>query len=431
MSRLHAKLSPSSSHRWMSCPGSIRLIETLPERERSRSSRYAEEGTAAHRVAEECIRRGIPAEELLGYRVGISEELGPELYPSRGDDLREHEYEVTVEMVDAVNVYLSEIASQRARLPFGEEGIETRVQPLADEPEVFGHLDYSIIDRVEGDLIVNDFKYGAGVRVEVVENPQISIYALGRLRDVGPDNVSRVELAVTQPRAGGEEHGVRRWEVKPSDLVRWGEEVLRPAVVATRAADAPQVAGEWCRFCPASAICPALRRRVIEETRHDFDVPAVFEAEAPTLHVPSNPDDIARVLRAAPVIDAYLREVEGYAQRMLERGEHVPGFKLVRKRANRQWRIEEGDLVKQAAARGVKKSQLFESKLVSPAKAEKIKALGKDFVAEHAYKPEGGLTLTTEDDVRPAVAAPAISDFDVVSGELPATAAGGDLELFG
>ena len=53
----HAKLSPSSSDRWLACPASIlRAPETEEE-----ASEYALEGTAAHALAEHCLRKGITA----------------------------------------------------------------------------------------------------------------------------------------------------------------------------------------------------------------------------------------------------------------------------------------------------------------------------------------------------------------------------------
>jgi hypothetical protein len=358
----HAKLSPSSAKRWINCPGSIREIEALPPEERDRRSQYAEEGTAAHRVAEECLRRGIPAEELLGYRVGISEQLGPELY-KRDGEIREHEYEVTIEMVEAVNVYLEDIRRAKEALPFGEAVVEARVKPFDDVEEVYGTLDFSIYDPVEGMLIVNDYKHGAGVKVAVENNEQVMIYALGRMREIGIENLSEVELRVTQPRSPGE-HGVKTWRVTPSDLWSWREMVLRPAVAATKAPDAPLVPGDHCRFCPVAPTCTALRRKVIQETQLDFDaLPATTIAEGKVvLRLPDagDPEQVAAAMRAVEIIDNWCREVEGLAQRRLERGQPVPGFKLVRKRSNRAWADEKALIEKAMALPGVKKSDLYD-----------------------------------------------------------------------
>ena len=47
MTDFHARLSPSSSHRWMACPGSVRMEEGLPDP----PSKHATEGSAAHLLA--------------------------------------------------------------------------------------------------------------------------------------------------------------------------------------------------------------------------------------------------------------------------------------------------------------------------------------------------------------------------------------------
>ena len=51
----HARLSPSAAERWLSCPASVRVIESLP-RERS-DTVYTREGTAAHALGELEARR--------------------------------------------------------------------------------------------------------------------------------------------------------------------------------------------------------------------------------------------------------------------------------------------------------------------------------------------------------------------------------------
>ena len=54
----HAKLSASGSARWINCPGSVLAEEGAP----NTSSIYAEEGTAAHELAERCLSSGKDAE---------------------------------------------------------------------------------------------------------------------------------------------------------------------------------------------------------------------------------------------------------------------------------------------------------------------------------------------------------------------------------
>ena len=53
MSGSHALLSASAAKRWLNCPPSVRLTESMPDT----SSDYAEEGTVAHALAELKLRK--------------------------------------------------------------------------------------------------------------------------------------------------------------------------------------------------------------------------------------------------------------------------------------------------------------------------------------------------------------------------------------
>lgn len=62
----HARLSPSSAARWMSCPGSVELTKDMPDT----SSSFADEGTDAHELAAKCLETGKPASEFVGLTMG-------------------------------------------------------------------------------------------------------------------------------------------------------------------------------------------------------------------------------------------------------------------------------------------------------------------------------------------------------------------------
>ena len=58
----HAQLSPSSAVRWMSCPGSVRMCEGIPDT----SSDASLEGTMMHTVSAHCLTRGTDAAGYVG-----------------------------------------------------------------------------------------------------------------------------------------------------------------------------------------------------------------------------------------------------------------------------------------------------------------------------------------------------------------------------
>ncbi len=402
----HATLGASSASRWINCPGSVRAIAALPEWERNRSSTYADEGTAAHALAELCLSTDKDAEEFAGRR--IKGELG--------------EYEVDDEMVDAVQVYLDEVRGQVARLgPTAQLYVEARVHPIPDDPNLYGTADAIVLDELgHAELVVTDFKYGRGVVVDVDWNDQAMYYGLGALREA--PGVDTITLVVVQPRAPHADGPVRRFTINRETLL-WYAGTLIGAAARTAEPDAPLKAGSWCGFCPVRGVCPSLEEKALQVAGEDFSdlielggreaLPTVEDAV--TLPDPENVEQLARAWLLLPYLDHFTRGVEGMVKRRLEFGHDFPWAKLVRKRSTRRWPPagNEEAAAKRAARRvGVSSKVLWEPrKLKSPAQLEKTKAL-KPFVADYAEKPEGGLTLAPIEDPREAVAvAPLIEEF--------------------
>jgi hypothetical protein len=442
MASKHARLGPSSAKRWINCPGSQNLIEALPLHERSRSSSYADEGSAAHALGEKCLLEGSNPEDFVGgqivedpiagWRVTTAEEI-----EKRKDNPRH--FEITSEMAEHVAVYVDTVRQDWAELGPGTVlMVEQQVQPVPGLDDVWGTAD-AILYRPFAAIRVYDLKYGKGVVVEVDYNEQASCYGLGALNRVGGAlDVDEVQLVIVQPRAPHEDGAVRRWNVDPVKLAQWGD-TLAAAAARTREQDAPLQDGEWCRFCPAMARCPQVKQSSLELAKLQFaPVTEPVSPETLRLPVPTSNEELSRVLFYAPVIDAWLREVEAESQRKLERGEIVPGHKLVRKRANRQWKDEKA-VVDALETLGLPEDEYLKPReLKSPAQIEKLKALGKpkfreEFVADRAIKPEGGLTIAAQTDPRPAVPPPILTQFAPIPGgatpELPASSADPAVEL--
>jgi hypothetical protein len=90
--RAHARFAPSAAHRWVNCPGSVRLCEPIP----NKSTPAADEGTAAHQMAERCLNKGWDAADHYTVDNTIPVRKGVEI-------------RVTEEMIEGVQVYLDHV----------------------------------------------------------------------------------------------------------------------------------------------------------------------------------------------------------------------------------------------------------------------------------------------------------------------------------
>lgn len=379
----HARLSPSASHRWMHCPGSINLSAQVPP---PPGSDYAIEGTAAHAVAEHCLKNArSTCDFLLGSRAPID---GPE------------NVMVDEDMISAVNIYLNHVRGLMK--PLGRSlAVETKFDLTFLGFECFGTNDAMVFDEHNKVLHIVDYKHGQGVEVEAEWNTQLMIYAIGAIHALETDSVPHVKplrkdiehvvLTIVQPRLMFSDEVIKTWEISKKDLLYWRDNVLVPAAMETSKETAKLFVGDHCRFCPALAVCPEQVRNAMAIAETDFNDPVLPPPEKMT------PEQIVKVLQVSDVFSTWAAGVKVYAQQMAEMGRSLPGYKLVAKRSLRRWRDEEEAIKVLTATVGDK---AFSKKLISPAQAEKLNCIDLTGLIE---KPDAGLTLVEEGDKRPAV----------------------------
>lgn len=100
---------------------------------------------------------------------------------------------------------------------------EVKVNFSGYVPDGFGTADLVMIGGNK--LRVIDFKYGKGVPVEVTDNAQMKLYALGALAQYALlYKVERVILSIAQLRLGEP----AEWETTPDELYKWASEYVRP-----------------------------------------------------------------------------------------------------------------------------------------------------------------------------------------------------------
>lgn len=416
----HALLSPSSAHRWCSCPGSVALTKDLP----NVSSPYAEEGTRAHRLAELALAYWREAERLTeGYGY-----TGDPSYLAVRDEYFALRDKAGEEMDAAVSTYLQVIENKR---PYGWLKVEERldVSGITGEEGAAGTADCVMF---KGDTLwIIDFKYGKGVRVAAEHNDQLSIYAIAaydQLDFFAQAGVQQIGLQIVQPRI---DH-IDEWVFPVSEIegmrARFkeaGAEALREARQydedhGTALQLNPSEGA--CRFCGAKATCPKLREQVTELVESQFEVlpPPEVPAAPEAIPVPQELDELAKALKWVPLVRTWCDAVSDAALSKASAGEDIPGFKLVAGRAGpRQWDKAQLEQVTKLLKGGLRVADLYEKKLISPTSAEKLmkagtlgearwKKLGK-FIA----RSEAKNALVPESDPRPAL--PKVeSAFDVL-----------------
>ena len=219
----HALLSASSAHRWLHCPPSARLCENYEDK----GSDYAAEGTDAHSLCEYKLRKA----------------LGMEAH-----DPTEDLSFFNQEMDDCASGYaayvLEQVEAAKETCPDPVVLIEQRVDFSRWVEQGFGTADCIII--ADGILQIIDFKYGLGVLVSAEENPQMMCYGLGALEIFDClYEIDTVRMTIYQPRR----ENLSAYELSKDDLLRWADEVLKPAADLAFAGDGNFLCGEWCGFC--------------------------------------------------------------------------------------------------------------------------------------------------------------------------------------
>lgn len=394
MNAAHSRLGASSMYRWSACPGSVREIAKAPP---TPPSSYALEGTQAHGLAAMCLLKPM---NLGGFVNKAIEVDGKPVL-------------VTQELAEAVQVYLDEVRGAMS----SDDCVllvEQRFDLSSMYPGCFGTADAVVWAPHDKTLHVFDYKHGAGIPVDPIGNPQLQYYGLGALLASSyPAKV--VRLVIVQPRCGGEP--VKEWRVDAMDLTEFAG-ALQEYAKAAEAPDAPLKAGDWCKFCPAAALCPELRKRSVALARSEFAVPAGPKSDY-------DPARLRLALDSREFVRAWLKALDEFAYTEAERGMTIPGYKLVAKRATRKWRTE-GEVIEALQDLGVKDDVIFEARAVkSPAQLEKL--VDKTVLEPFITAESSGHALVPESDKRPAVTLKtAAQEFDAIG---PAAMDGAPVQL--
>lgn len=290
----HAVLSPSSSARWIACPGSVQAQAVVTEADIGNDA--SRTGTVAHALLELCLLFGFKPEEFL------------DEFPL-GDDMPA----VTQRMADGVQHVLDYVEEY---LDFyGRENVlvlpEHRVyigSMIGVTDEVCnGTSDVQLVHKDKLLLATIDYKDGV-LPVDADNNPQMMLYTLGGIKEHG--KFKEYKNIIIQPNAA-KRRTVDEVSFKNGRLTTFIHEVGRAAQAALLP-NAPRVAGPHCRFCRASSNCQTFRRRARQVAADEF-------GEVPEPESISD-EQLNEVLKEAFLLEQWIKSVKTRALAYVQAG---------------------------------------------------------------------------------------------------------------
>lgn len=347
---------------------------------------YAQEGTAAHDLAFLRARHEIQGHPLLDL------DAWRETYHNVIDDEAEMHEHVTA-YIDHLRIQLQEPGS----VLLLEQRVPTGV------PSCWGTSDAVVVSPSK--IQITDLKYGKGVEVSAVGNPQLRLYGIGALEAFG-DMLGEVELVtmtVFQPRI----NNIETEELTALELRHWRDSIIPIAEEALGHNAHFGPSDSACRWCPAAGQCKA---QLEWATAMDFGVtPEVLSDE-----------ELQEALDRIPAIEAWCAAVRDYAlDRVYSKNKPVPGYKVVmsggkRSIPNEELALEALELV------GFTFDQVGRRKLKTLGDLEKLLRRSFDTVlGPFVVRGTGSPSLVPETDSRPSISPnqEAEREFRLIEGE--------------
>lgn len=339
----HTPLSPSSSHRWLRCPGSIQAQAELTHEDTSNFASM--EGTSAHSLLQICLALGDAPDNYMG---AVLDKNHPPVDQS---------------MVDGVQVALDYVEEYKEM--YGAENITitsekwVRIGPTfgMDEALCSGTSDLVIQHHDLSMCTVVDYKHGKGVAVDAKNNSQLMLYAAGAHYEAG-EKFKRYRTVIIQPRIA-RRSPIQEDTVTHGRLITWLKNDVAPSAKAAMLPDAPRNAGDHCRFCRAASNCQTFRRRVRAVAANEFG-----ELEDPE-SIPNA--DLEELIEEANMLETWIHAVRARALRYLIEGGTMTSYKLGWSKRTRQWEDNTPEIIAFCKKHKLLVDEFMPRALLSPA----------------------------------------------------------------
>ena len=398
----HAKLGPSSADRWAVCTASVALIDNLVRSgvvDPSRSSVYADEGTAAHEVRQHALTLGLDAFDFVGMTVYVNG-VG---------------YSVTDDMAEFLQPGIDWIREHTAA-----PDVEIRVDLSSWLPGQFGTMDAGWVAGTT--LYCSDLKYGMGEPVSAERNRQQMLYALGYWHFKGRPAVEKIVVCIDQPRAGG----LKFWECSLKELLSFGD-VVESVWNQIQSGDTEFVpTDKGCRWCSAKEAvpskgylgCDAFSRKQLDlfaGAFDDLDAPEPAFADPLTL----TPERRAYIVTHAKQATKWLASLHAASLDAALLGKPDPGKKAVIGQKGDRYFTDEAKaetiLELALGPKAYKPRQIIgitdAEKMLKPGTRKKGDPAAWEALKELIDQPDGKPILVALEDPRPAIGS-ILADFD-------------------
>ena len=361
----------------------------LESHEPASYSPYAEEGTEAHALAE----------LKLSYML---EKIGVEEYTTRFEDFKLKSKFYNQEFNEYVNKYCNEVMTiikyDYEKLDI-KVGLEEYVTFEDIVPNGGGTSDVVLIGK--NFIHIIDLKFGKGVPVSAIGNPQLRLYALGAIKKhIRECTCTEARMTIIQPRLDD----ISTDYVSINELNDWAVNFVKPRAELAIAGKGELVSGDHCKFCKMKGKCQELANRQLEAARAEFDDAVVENHMLEPAQM--SPEVMSRILTIAPKFIDWFKDVIAYATKtaILE-DTKIPGYKLVEGRSVRT--IMDPEAVKEILrTHGFKEEDYLKpQELLGISYLEKNvgKKLFNSLCEDYIVKPAGKPTLVPESDKRPAL----------------------------
>lgn len=327
--RTHYKLGGSTAKRWISCPGSVQLIDSLDVKQKP-AGPAAKKGDVGHKYAEMALKQLIQ-HKLKGTDPNIKFELLTAT-PNPVFDTPEEQEKYVQWARDYRDVVFENVCENSiTKKAYGFETLVTLDKKLQSG----GYIDFWLVDidhRARRRLSIVDYKTGYH-EVEVQKNEQLLLYAAAfraYLVEKGKD-IDYVRLVIYQPQSEPEAFKQVTYTIK--QLETFTKKALKAA--AETYSDKPKLkSGSHCQWCPAQTRCPQYTKEIETQT-------AIKLIDTKAIKVPQvqllPKDGVARIALDADRLHAFIDECVAYAINCHENGSPLPGTKVVETKPRRQW----------------------------------------------------------------------------------------------